>query len=171
LGGNSLLAAMYSGNVAAKSISEKSEISSRPNFDSYINERQDIFKKLLESESPFAAMHIRDMLSATMRENMSIVRNRDLLTKGMDDISFYLSIVDRIHYDPSASAYTNYSLKAMLSLALAVLTCAEARKESRGAHYRSDYPGANDEYLAATLISYDDGNYRVTFDREMEYEN
>ena len=59
----------------------------------------------------------------------------------------------------------------MLVLALAMLTCARERRESRGAHYRSDHPRTSDEYSVATLISYDDGEYRVTFDREKEYEN
>ena len=56
-------------------------------------------------------------------------------------------------------------------LARAVLSCAEYRKESRGAHYRSDYPEKNDDFSYATLISYDDGSFSVSLDKENAYEN
>ncbi len=171
LGGNSLLSAMYSGKVAAESISGESAGRKRADFESYIFAEQESFKKMLEADSPFAAMHIRDMLADTMREHMSIVRCEDSLSKGMEDVRYYLSVADRIHYDTSVSAYTNYSLCGILTLALAALTCADARKESRGAHYRSDYPEAGDEFRAATIITYNDGNMQVTFDRENTYED
>jgi len=171
LGGNSLLSAMYSGKIAAESILGENALVERANFDSYIQAEQECFKKMLESDSPFVAMHIRDLLADTMREHMSIVRSADSLSKGMEDVRYYLSVADRIHYDSSVSAYINYSLKGILSLALAALTCADARKESRGAHYRSDYPTATEEYRAATIISYNEGNMLVTFDRENTYED
>jgi succinate dehydrogenase / fumarate reductase flavoprotein subunit len=171
LGGNSLLSAMYSGKVAAESISGKDHKLEPADFENYILAEQEGFKKMLDAKSPFAAMHIRDMLADTMREHMSIVRCADSLSKGIEDVRYYLSVAERIHYDASVSAYTNYSLSGILTLALAALTCADARRESRGAHYRSDYPKTLDEYRAATIISYNDGNMQVTFDRENAYED
>ncbi|MBE5860108.1 MAG: FAD-binding protein [Butyrivibrio sp.] len=171
LGGNSLLSAMYSGKVAAESISGENARRESADFESYILSEQKKFKKMLESDSPFAAMHIRDLLAGTMREHMSIVRSADSLSKGIEDVRYYLSVADRIHYDSSVSAYTNYSLNGILTLALASLTCAEARRESRGAHYRSDYPTSLEEFRAATIITYNEGNMKVTFDRENAYED
>jgi len=171
LGGNSLLSAMYSGKVAAESISGENAGRESADFESYILSEQKKFKKMLEADSPFAAMHIRDLLAGTMREHMSIVRSADSLSKGMEDVRYYLSVADRIHYDSSVSAYTNYSLNGILTLALASLTCAEARRESRGAHYRNDYPTSLEEFRAATIITYNEGNMKVTFDRENAYED
>ena len=76
-----------------------------------------------------------------------------------------------IYYDSSVMIYDNYSLRGILTLARAALACAEARKESRGAHYRSDHPEVSDDYSAATIVSYDDGKYRVRLDKEHEYES
>ncbi len=170
LGGNSLLSAMHSGKVAAENIYGK-DLCEHADFDNYILAEQESLKKMLGAKSPFAAMHIRDMLSDTMREHMSIVRTAESLSKGVEDVRYYLSVAERIHYDASVSAYINYSLNGILTLALAALTCADARKESRGAHYRSDYPATLDEYRAATIISYNDGDMQVTFDRENVYED
>ena len=116
-------------------------------------------------------MYMRDMLAETMKENLGIVRSSASLQKGLEDVDHYLSVADRINYDASVSAYSNYSLMGILTLARAVLTCADFRKESRGAHYREDHPDTLDEYAYATLISYDNSSFHVDLDRDKAYEN
>ncbi|MCR5651785.1 MAG: FAD-binding protein [Lachnospiraceae bacterium] len=171
LGGNSLLAAIYSGNTAADDISGRVKENGHPDFSRTLKEEQDSLNGLLSSKSSFSVMHIRDMLSDTMRKNMSIVRSGITLKEGMDDIDYYLSVADQIHFDSSESIYTNYSLPAILTLARAAVTCALSRHESRGSHYRSDYPETKDDLAYATLISYDNGAYTTRPDKEKIYEN
>ncbi|MCR4604483.1 MAG: FAD-binding protein [Eubacterium sp.] len=171
LGGNSLLAAMHSGRVAADDISEKNTDQKHPNFDKYISEEQKAFERLLNTKSNFASAHIRDTLAEIMRKNMSILRSEDKLDKGIEDVNYYLSVVEEIKYDSSVLAYMNYSLKGILSLAKAALCCAKARKESRGSHRRTDFPETENDFSYATLIEYDNGNYSVSLERERVYEN
>ena len=171
LGGNSLLAAVYSGNVAADDISGRKDSSDHPDFDKEIEYEQKQLSALLSSQSSFAVMHLRDMLADTMNRDMSIVRTESTLKEGMNDVDYYLSVAGQIRYDSSESAYTNYSLTGILTLARAALTCALSRAESRGAHYRSDHPGTDDDLASATLISYDDGAYNTRLDKERIYEN
>ena len=126
---------------------------------------------MLDSDSPFPVMYVRDMLAETMRKHLGIVRTEESLEKGIEDVEYDLSVSDRIKYDGSVSAYTNYSLKGILTLARAVLSCAKFRKESRGAHYRSDYPKESEEFGCATLISFDNGDYSIRSDKEGVYES
>ena len=171
LGGNSLLSALYSGNVAADDISGKIQTKKCPDFSGTEDRENAYLARYLETESPFPVMYIRDMLAETMNKHLGIVRTEEGLNKGISNVEYQLFVSEKMNYDSSVSAYTNYSLTGILNLARAVLMCAQFRKESRGAHFRSDYPEQSDEYSFATLISYDDGACHVRPDREMAYEN
>ena len=171
LGGNSLLAAMYSGRVAADEISGRSERGSRPDFSSFAAQESEVLSRLMDSESSFPVMYMRETLAETMRQRLGIVRTEEDLKKGIEAVEYDLSAAEKIRYDSSVSAYTNYSLKAILTVARATLTCAEARRESRGAHYRSDYPAMTETPAYATLIAYENGAYKVRQDTEKAYEN
>ena len=171
LGGNSLLAAIYSADVASAAIEKAAPSETDADFFEELEEAQAILKRLQESKSPFHVWYIRDMLAENMQEDLGIVRDEERLTRGIEDVSYYLSVADKIHYDNSVLAYFNYSLTGILTLAKATLVCALNRKESRGAHYRSDYPEAKESMAAATIISYDNGNFRTYFDLEGKYES
>ena len=171
LGGNSLLAAIYSAKVASNAIEERESISDHPDFSDFLEDARVTLNKNKDSDSQFPVMYIRDMLAATMRDQLGIVRCEENLNKGLTDVDFYLSVAEKIKYDQSVPPYQNYSLTAILTLAKATLISARSRKESRGAHYRSDYTCTDDDCSYATLISYDNGEYSVRLDREREYES
>ncbi|MDO4806824.1 MAG: FAD-binding protein [Coriobacteriales bacterium] len=171
LGGNSLLAALYSGWVAADDMAQAASVTRRPNFGTTAWQEQRQLDAMRDTRSPYPVMYTRDMLADTMRTQLGIVRNADKLNAGIASIEHDLEIAKQLRYDPSVSTYTNYSITAILSLARAALSCALARKESRGAHFRSDYPQSSNEFCAPTLISYNDGNYEVRLDEGWTYES
>ena len=171
LGGNSLLAAIYGGQKAAESVAGRDSMYTHHSFDSYVQDETAKLMSDLGSESRFPVMYIRDMAAQNLKEDLGIVRDEKRLRKGIEDVDFYLDIADKIKYDSSVLPYFNYSLTGILTLARAVLVSADARKESRGAHFRSDYPEENRELQAASVISYDNGAYRVRYDMESRYEN
>ena len=69
-------------------------------------------------------------------------------------------------YDSDVSAYVGYSIRPMLLLARAILTSALARKETRGAHVRLDYPQRSEEYERCSICDYQNGEHRVSFETE-----
>nr|WP_316624127.1 FAD-dependent oxidoreductase [uncultured Ruminococcus sp.] len=171
LGGNSLLAAIYGGKVAAASIESSSDVGADTDGADELAAASEKLRHLKGSQSQYPVKYVRDMLAETMRENLGIVRCAEKLQSGIDDVSFYLSVADKIRYDSSELAYFGYSLSAILTLAKATLICAQSREESRGAHYRSDHPDTKDACRAATIISYDNGDFRTYLDTEGKYES
>ncbi len=171
LGGNSLLSAIYSGRVAAEAAAGRPEHITSADFAEEIEQGNQELAGHMNSKSSFPVMYVRDMLAETMQKHMGIMRDEAGLAQGLEDVDYYLSIADRLRYDSSVLPYFNYSLTGILTTARAALTCAKARKESRGAHLRSDYPQADEALHAATIISYDEGNYTVRWDKEQSYES
>ncbi len=172
LGGNSLLAAIYSGSIAADEIAGRDGTSpSHPDFSGELESERKLLARHMDSESQFPVMYIRDMLAETMQKRLGIVRSEDNLVRGLEDIDYYLSIAGRLRYDPNVMPYFNYSLTGILTLARATTACALSRRESRGAHYRSDHPETDEKYCFATIISYDNGKYAVRLDEERSYES
>ena len=177
LGGNSLLAAVYSGMTAAESIEGRTEAAgigraaSEDYFGPYIKSEREQIIRGFESKSRFPVMYIRDEAAKIMNNYLGIVRDGESIRKGIGEIDYYMEIASRIRYDSSVLAYFNYSLPAVLSLAKATMLSALERRESRGAHIRSDYPETSDAFAAASLISYNDGEYSITYDMEGRFEH
>ena len=168
LGGNSLLAAVYSGRVAAGDINGTKTDSYDWNIE--VSKANDLLERKRRSESKFPVMYVRGMLSDTINSSMGIVRDKEKLENGIKDVDYYLSISDKINFDRSELEYFTYSLEGILTLAKATLISAASRHESRGAHIRSDYPEKSEDYMASTIISFDDGKYTSRLVKEDEYE-
>ena len=166
LGGNSLLAAIHGGMTAAESISGEEDLNHTPDFDSYIHAHEDLIRKRFDSKSRFSAVFVKQDVAKTLNDALGITRTGDKLKSGIDSMVYYLSISDKFNFDCDISPYQGYSLKGMTTLARAILTCAEARKETRGAHIREDYPERSDEYCCATTISYNGGKFETEFIKE-----
>lgn len=166
LGGNSLLSAIYSGKVAAENITSLPEINTFPDFSKYVSEQEKVLEERLSSKSRFSAVYIRQEVAKIMNESLGITRLERKLIEGIKSIDYYLSISDKFIFDSDVSVYIGYSLKPILILARAILTSALARKETRGAHIREDYPESSMEYESSSVCDYLDGEYRVSYLKE-----
>jgi succinate dehydrogenase / fumarate reductase flavoprotein subunit len=166
LGGNSLLSAIYSGQVAAKAISALAENKEHPEFHEYISAQEKKLDGQLSSQSSFSAVYIRYEIAKLMNDCLGITRTEEKLREGIQNVDYYLSISEKITFDSDVSAYIGYSLRPMLLLARAILTSALARKETRGAHIRNDYPERSDEFAFCSLCEYQNGEHRISYVKE-----
>lgn len=168
LGGNSLLAAVYSGKIAAQAIADISESAAAPDFVGYISEQEARLEQALSSKSRFSAVYIRHEIAKLMNECLGITRTEEKLVEGIGSVDYYLSIGDKLMFDSDVSPYVGYSLRPMMLLARAILTSALARKETRGAHIRQDYPQRSEEFECCSVCTYENGGHRVSFEKEDE---
>ena len=168
LGGNSLLSAIYGGKVAAKDIEERPKHDDIPDFSAYLSQQNEVLEKQFTTKSRFSAVYIRNEIAKLMNDCLGITRTRQKLVEGINSVDYYLSIGDKLMYDPDVSPYVGYSLRPMLLLARAILSSALARKETRGAHIRQDYPQRSEEYECCSICTYQNGEHCVSFEKEDE---
>lgn len=148
LGGNSLLGAIYGGYVAARSaISDKNiEIAEQIKMHDYkINPK--VFDRNL----------IR--LQEILRKGLGIVRDESTLSLAAKEIDRLIESVKKELDEP---------LIECCLLGKAMLMSASARKESRGAHTRSDFPKENTDYQKQTSAEYTNGQIRISFKKAGE---
>ena len=168
MGGNSLLAAIYSGKVAAKAIGDLQKTENTPDFSGYIAEQENVLAACFASKSRFSAVYIRNEIAKLMNDCLGITRTEEKLTEGIQNVDYYLSISNKLMFDSDVSPYVGYSMRPILLLARAILTSALARKETRGAHIRKDYAQRSAEYDCCSVCDYRNGEHFVSYEKEDE---
>jgi L-aspartate oxidase len=90
---------------------------------------------------------LRNSLTSLMGRNVGIERDAEGLKSAADQVSFW----DRYVSDREFSDPRGWELQNMLLVAKLLIASAMARKESRGVHFRSDFPETDpkqDEHIA-----------------------
>ena len=84
---------------------------------------------------------VTNSLRALMVRNMGIVRSRGRLTEARRDVDFWCRYVLARGFDHRAG----WELQNLLTAARLMIDAAARRDESRGTHFRSDFPKRDDE--------------------------
>ncbi len=151
LGGNSLLETIVFGARAAKHAVEyiKKAGDVRPS-ERTLKAEQDRINQLLARSGGERAPKLRTAMNSAMSENVFIFRNEGQLGKAVDELVAVRKEFDQKAYVMDKSATFNTDLVGaletdfLIDAALCVATGALARKESRGAQARTDFPDRDD---------------------------
>ena len=96
-------------------------------------------------QSPRTSLDVADVLhslQSVMSRNVGINRSGDRLSETIEIIQFWSRyVMDKVFDSPR-----EWETQNLLTVALCVTTAAAARCESRGVHFRTDYPKRDDEH-------------------------
>jgi L-aspartate oxidase len=82
---------------------------------------------------------IRNSLRSVMWRNAGIVRRGERLAETLEIVSFWgRYVLDKEFYDPAG-----WEIQNMLTAAYVITECAMRRTETRGVHYREDFPNTD----------------------------
>jgi len=167
LGANSLLSCIYGGFQAGPNALKYAKNLPAAEGDggaaAELLRQQEINDRLMKSEGGENPFKIWRELGDTMTEHATVTRYNAGLKKADEKIVELMERYNRINLsDRSQWANTSFAftrqLGNMLELARPVVLGALLRDESRGAHYKPDFPERNDEkFLKTTRATYTGG--------------
>jgi succinate dehydrogenase / fumarate reductase, flavoprotein subunit len=112
-----------------------------------------------DGESPY---RIHEALQNAMQSDVGIFRNEEDLGKGLSELRVLKERASRVRVEGSRLFNPGWhlarDLKSMLTVSEAVALSAVARRESRGAHSRIDYPNYDDSWGKQNNITLRDGD-------------
>lgn len=166
LGANSLLSCVYGGFVAAPSAIEYAKNVERGNtetngiHDAELKRQQEINAGIVSSSGGENQYKLHEELGRVMTENVTVVRYNDRLMATDDKIRELQERLGKISINDSNLWATQAvpharQLNNMLELARVITLGALNRNESRGAHYKPDFPERDDEnFMKSTIAEY-----------------
>ncbi|BAD65198.1 succinate dehydrogenase flavoprotein subunit [Shouchella clausii] len=179
LGANSLLSAIYGGMVAGpkaveyiSGLNTATEDLSSSLFEAQVKKEQDQFDAILRMDGTENAYVLHKELGEWMTDNVTVVRYNDKLLKTDEKIQELMeryqniNIHDTAKWSNQGAAFTR-QLGGMLNLARVITLGAYHRNESRGAHYKPEFPERNDEeFLKTTKAWYNPSTGAPDFEYE-----
>ena len=163
LGANSLLDLVVFGRGTGKNIVDKVKNGEKRE----INFNEKLFRKsiqnlenLISNTGKSTSGDIREQMQETMQKYASVFKSKELLETGFENLEKILEKEIKILDDSvvwNTDLIEALELKNMLSLAYLTLGASLFREESRGSHYRYDFPERDDDnWMYHTLSWYND---------------
>lgn len=169
LGANSLLSAIHSGMKAGQSAADYTVTARRQKGKSAeveLSRQERVFAALIAQDGKENLYRMQDKFSTMMRENVFIVRYNEILE--YTDIALKRTIDKLPMIGVQGSVDAAIALRQftnMLVYARVITRSAFCRDESRGAHYKPDFPERNNAlYQKATVARYDQGDPVIRFE-------
>ena len=152
LGGNSLLDLVVFGRAAGiyieESMKQGVELKNASHED--IDKALERLNQLNASSEGEQVSTLKERMQQNMQNNFGVFRTKDLMEKGIDDLSKLRDEVENMHLKDKSATFNTARIEALemqnlFEVAEATAVTANSRKESRGAHSRDDYPDRDDE--------------------------
>src|SRR3989338_3149223 len=171
--GNSLLDTIVfgklSGRFASEYVKTKKKSGQGQALSLHLQEIKSKIHRLENSTGKEKPTDVRNQLKETLTENAGIFREKSKLQKGLAKVKELKERYKNIHIQNKNKKFNldlvrNLELEGKLELAEVIVAGALNREESRGSHFRTDFPERNDEkWLKHTIASFVNGTVKIGY--------
>ncbi len=158
LGGNALLETLVYGRRAGRAAAERARgINAIDGADHAAQELRSRISDLMRRRSGERVWEVRREIGRVMNEKVGIFRTREKLERAVAELKGLRVRAEKIYLEDRGRVFNQeliaaLELNSILDLAEVIAAGALARGESRGAHYRTDFPQRDDaNWLRHTL--------------------
>ncbi len=165
LGGNSLLETIAYGAIAGKSCSEYFSTLSQTRIgankvEEKLKDEEKRAKEIVSKNGENLICDLRDELAQNMAQKVGLFRKEDQLKSALEDIEKAKEKFKNVKFNAKSKSlsynyeFINYlETEASISISEVIVKGALERRESRGSHYRLDYPKRDDvQFLKHTIV-------------------
>ena len=171
LGANSVLEALFFGRHVGQTIVQDVK-DGIPFEDASVEDAQVALKRLetiKRSNGNERVPKLRDELQQSMTDNAGVFRTEESLLKQKAKLKELKQRFKNIRIDDKSDVYNTdlqeaVELSHMLDFSSFIVESALDRKESRGAHFRDDYPTRDDENYLKHTMAYMDENGDISIE-------
>ncbi|ADU97236.1 succinate dehydrogenase flavoprotein subunit [Thermovibrio ammonificans] len=171
LGGNSLLDIVVFGKIAGEDAAEfVPEVSQVPFPEGAVKREEERIKALFNGDGSEKLYKLRNELSDAMSAGAGIFREEKGLREALEKVRQIKERAKKLKVEDGESTF-NTNLQQtleflnMVEVAETIVLGALERKESRGAHYRLDYPKRDDEKFLkhSVIVRGEDGELKLSW--------
>jgi succinate dehydrogenase / fumarate reductase flavoprotein subunit len=174
LGGNSLLDTVVFGKVAGEEASRRMKnLSGSKRAEKLLQDEVAKLKNKIASwqsrDSGIKVHRLLDRLKNIMSDRVGIFRNKKELASALQEIAMVRDDYKEAFISGDCLRYSQelvniIEFASMLDLAEVITLGGLNREETRGSHFRTDFPSRNDkDWLKHTLVSLEDGKPRISY--------
>ncbi|WP_414529970.1 succinate dehydrogenase/fumarate reductase flavoprotein subunit [Nodularia chucula] len=162
LGSNSLLECIVYGKRTGAAIAEYVQNRKLPDIDAstYIQAAEKEIQALIEQPGKYRINEIRQAFQDAMTECCGVFRTQEIMKEGWQKITELQQKYSQIYLDDKGKCWNTelveaLELQSLMVVGQTILASAINRQESRGAHFREDYPQRDDtNFLQHTMAHY-----------------
>ena len=156
LGGNALADTQVFGKIAGESASQAAKQNELKTNENQVKEESKRIEGLIK-EGSIKPQEFKENIKNLMWENVAIVREEKTLNKALKELQEMQNELDKLDVSDKKQ-YNNELVTAlevinMVEICILVVKSAILRRESRGAHFRSDYPETLDEWKKSIIFN------------------
>jgi len=162
LGSNSLLECVVYGRRTGAAIAQFVQNRKLPLVDEqlYLREAQQQIQALLEQSGQYRIAQVRQAFQDCMTQHCGVFRTQESMRQGLQELQQLQQQYSQVYLNDKGSCWNTeiieaLELRSLIIVGQLILTSALNRQESRGAHFREDYPERDDaNFLKHTMAYY-----------------